>query len=46
MDDRIIAEYSEDRVCNGMDRKRIVKELYAHAIGYYLFLNHMGEIRW
>ena len=35
MADRIIAEHGENGKCNGMSRKRIAKELYAHAIGYY-----------
>lgn len=35
MADRIIAEHGENGECNGMSRKRIAKELYAHAIGYY-----------
>ncbi|MBD5095542.1 MAG: hypothetical protein HDT40_00810 [Lachnospiraceae bacterium] len=35
MAERIIAEHGEDGMCNGMNKKRIAKELYAHAIGYY-----------
>ena len=35
MAERIIAEYGEDGICNGMNKKRIAKELYAHAVGYY-----------
>lgn len=35
MAERIIAEHGENGTCNGMDKKRIAKELYAHAIGYY-----------
>ena len=35
MAERIIAEYGENGTCNGMDKERIAKELYAHAIGYY-----------
>lgn len=32
---RIMKEHGEDGRCNGMTEKRIAKELYAHAVGYY-----------
>lgn len=35
MAERIIAEHGENGKCNGMSKKRIAKELFAHAVGYY-----------
>lgn len=35
MAERIINEHGENGECNGMSKKRIAKELYAHAVGYY-----------
>ncbi len=35
MAEKIIEEHGSDGQCNGMSKKRIAKELYAHAIGYF-----------
>lgn len=35
MAQRIMDEHGEDGKCNGMSVRRMAKELYAHALGYY-----------